>query len=354
MSERAGPSAWLAYALFRVVSAILQVFPIDANLQTARFLARLWIRSEHEDRLAGRARIRIARFWRGFRPRHRSRAIEHLRAAYADSMSQQQIEDTADRAMEHLAMFAIEVICVPRLISRWTWRRYIKLVGFEPVVELLLEGNGAILVTGHYGNWELLGHLIACLGFDITAVMRPLDNVYLNRYLVRTRRTHGLELLDKKGASGSAEDVLARGGLLGLIADQDAGRKGLFADFFGRPASCYKMVGLLAIKAEAPIVIGYARRVGNRFRYEVGMERIIRPEEWASQKDPLRWITQAYTTAIESGARCDPSQYHWIHRRWKTRPRNEHVVQSSSPTRRDMPALQSSLEPTLTDVDRRQ
>ena len=72
-----------------------------------------------------------------------------------------------------------------------------------------------------------------------------------------------------------------------------------------------------------PIIVGYARRTADTFQYEVGVQRLIRPEEWSRQDDPLRWITQAYTTAIEEIVRGDPAQYLWIHRRWKTRPRGE-------------------------------
>jgi KDO2-lipid IV(A) lauroyltransferase len=150
--------------------------------------------------------------------------------------------------------------------------------------------------------------------------MRPLDNVYLNEFVVKTRRTHGLTLLDKKGAMTAAEGVIRQGSLLAFIGDQDAGRKGLFVDFFGRPASTYKSIGLLAMATGAPIIVGYARRRGNSPRYDIGVQRIIRPEEWERQDDPLRWITETYTSAIESIAREDPEQYLWIHRRWKSKP----------------------------------
>jgi KDO2-lipid IV(A) lauroyltransferase len=75
--------------------------------------------------------------------------------------------------------------------------------------------------------------------------------------------------------------------------------------------------------AEVPIIVGYARRISDRLRYELGVERIIYPDEWRDREDPLRWITQEYTSAIERFVRRDPEQYLWIHRRWKSRPRGE-------------------------------
>ncbi len=300
MKAKSGPAAWLMYILVRTVFAVMQIFPIDWNLRTARWLAGQWPR---------------------LMPRHRQRAIAHLTAAFGGTRTPTQISEIADRCLESVTMFAVEAICLPRLISASTWNRYIRLNDFDEALELIVSGKGAILVTGHYGSFEVTGHLLASLGFDVVAVMRPLDNVYLNRFVVQTRRTHGLAMLDKKGATTGAEEALQDGKLLAFVGDQDAGRKGLFVDFFDQPASTYKSIGLLAIATGCPIIVGYARRLGPVALYEVGVQRIIRPHEWEQQDDPLRWITQAYTTAIEEMARKAPEQYLWIHRRWKSRPK---------------------------------
>lgn len=300
-----GPAAWLAYATARLVLTVMQAFPLSWNLQTARLMARCWA---------------------VLMPRHRRRAVEHLRASFPDRFSQDEIERLADHCLESVTMFAVETMCLPRLVNSFTWSRYIQLRHFEEFLARMLRGEGMILVTGHYGPFELTGHLLACLGFRIHAVMRPLDNVYLNRYLVETRRTHGLRLLDKKGAMEQAEAILRGGGLLGFIGDQDAGRKGLFVDFFGQPASTYKSIGLLALTIPCPIVVGYARRISLEPRYELAVQRIIDPCEWEGREDPLRWVTQAYTAAIEEAVREAPEQYLWIHRRWKTQPRENRPV----------------------------
>ncbi|MCP4592199.1 MAG: lysophospholipid acyltransferase family protein [bacterium] len=300
MKRDTGAKAWLTYALVRGAIMVLMMFPLRWNLYTARLLGR---------------------FWWYVMPRHRERARSHLRMAYGDALSSVEIDDLAKRCLQQQVMWVMEFIFTPRLINEWTWRRYITLVNMDEALAVLLENRGALLLTAHYGNWELAGFLLAVLGFDIAAIMRPLDNAYLNRFLVLTRRRSGLELLNKKGAIAEAEGVVRRGAALGFIADQDAGRKGVFVDFFGRPASAYKSIGLLAMTAEVPIIVGYARRLGNSFRYEVGAQRVIRPSEWRDRDDPLLWITQEYTAAIEEAIRVDPSQYLWIHRRWKSQPR---------------------------------
>jgi len=309
MKKKSGITALLQYGLFRMVAFCLQIFAIDTTLR----IASVW-----------------ARGWRILMPRHYRRAIEHLRAAYGDTLSQRELADLADRCLVHWTMFAIELICAPRLIHRWSWHRTIELVNFQETLRYLLTGQSAILVTGHFGNWELIGHLLACVGFDVAAVMRPLDNVYLNDFLVKTRARHGLKLIDKAGAAAEAEQMLHHGTLLGFIADQDAGRKGVFVDFFGRPASTYKSIALLAMQTQVPIIVGYAQRVGRRFRYQVGVQRIIWPKDWQGCDDPLRWITQTYMSAIEAAARREPTQYLWMHRRWKTQPKVSRQVSAIS------------------------
>lgn len=315
--------AWVLYAGVRAILTIMQVFPLEWNLGTARLLARVWAR---------------------IMPRHRSRAEAHLALAYGEALSPAARRRIARQCLESVTMFAVEAACLPRLINPFTWSRYIRLAQFEPVLTLLLSGRGVIMVTGHYGSFELPGHLLACLGFRMVAVMRPLDNVYLNRYIVATRRMHGLTLLDKKGAMTQAEDVLASGAILSFIGDQDAGRKGLFVDFFGQPASTYKSIALLAVTTRTPVVVGYARRLERRGRYEIGAERIVMPEEWEAEADPVRFLTQAYTTAIEDSVRHTPEQYLWIHRRWKSRPKSK---------RHDMALPTTAAENVLSTVPER-
>jgi KDO2-lipid IV(A) lauroyltransferase len=128
--------------------------------------------------------------------------------------------------------------------------------------------------------------------------------------------------------SAVAGDVLDGGRALSFIADQDAGRKGLFVDFFGRQASTYKSIGLLAMAKQVPIVVGYAARTRRGFHYRIAIERVIQPHEWAAQDDPLRWITQTYTHALEAAIRRWPEQYLWVHRRWKHRPKGEQPAAS--------------------------
>jgi KDO2-lipid IV(A) lauroyltransferase len=253
---------------------------------------------------------------------HRNRAERHIRTSLPD-LNDREVSAVALGSLQQLAMLVVELLLAPRLVTRWTWARYLRLGKLDDAIRVLLQDKGCIMLTGHYGNWELLGFGLATLGFEIVAVMRPLGNEYLNRFMLESREKSGLKLLYKKGASRTAPAVLASGGSLCFIADQNAGRKGLFVDFFGRKASTYKSIGLLAMEYDVPIVVGCGRRIGRGFRYEICVNRVILPEEWQNRDDELLWITQEYTRAIEEFVRVAPEQYLWIHRRWKTRPKEE-------------------------------
>ena len=299
------------YAALRVWALIIGCFPIEMNLRTARWMGRAW--------------------WAVMR-RHRDRALDNLRPALGSRYSAAQLRRIARQSFEHFAqVYLVEVVMTPRAVNEWSWARYIELDNLGPALRELLATRGTLLLTGHFGNYELLGYAICRLGIPLTAVMRPVDNPLINRYLVASRAAGGLALLYKKGVSAVASDVIDRGQPLCFIADQDAGRKGLFVDFFGRPASTYKSIALLALQKQVPIIVGYATRVRPGFHYRIGVERIIQPAEWQNQEDPLRWITQTYTRALEDAIRRWPEQYLWVHRRWKHRPKTERQASAPSP-----------------------
>jgi len=293
--------AYIQYLALRILVIFLYLFDIQTNLNTACLLGRL--------------------LWKYYH-RGRQRALDNLRASFPEK-SEQWIWQTGRRSFEHIAMLAIDVLFTPRLVKKYNWRDYSRYIKAERAKWLMKEGRGLLMVTGHYGNFEITGYLLGLFGFNIYSVARPLDNKFVSNYLYGVRRRSGQKIVDKKGAARVLGNISSSGATLGFIADQDAGRKGLFVDFFGRKASTYKSIGLLAITYKLPIVVGYCRRIGNRFFFEFRPNRIIFPNEWADKDDPLLWVTSEYTRAIEEFVREDPTQYWWLHRRWKHRPREQ-------------------------------
>ena len=253
----------------------------------------------------------------------RRRALGHVQRSYPQLTPAQQ-ERLARLSLRNLAYLGIEVFFTPRLITPVRWAMHIVLKNQQENIRLLLERKtGMIYFTGHFGNWEVVGYTMAALGFPGVAIARPLDNPYLNEYIMGVRQRLGLRILDKKGATEHMHEILARKEYVSFVSDQDAGRKGVFVNFFGRPASTQKSIALLAMSYDLPIVVGYGKRLDRNFRFEIGVARIIHPSEWADKPDPVFWITQEYTAAMEQVVRSAPQQYLWAHRRWKHRPKGE-------------------------------
>jgi len=311
----------VGYAALRFVVLVFHLFPVTVNLRTARVLGNvMWY-------LIGRD-IPILR--KVLRRRHRDQIMANLRTALGDKYDDDALAEIGRKSCQHLVMFAVECLFTPRLVTLTTWRRYVRVKNFEQALRVLLQGKGVILFTGHYGSWELAGYTLACLGFDVSAVMRPLDNPYINRYLAEIRKRRGLTLLGKKGATAGASEALANGSALGFIADQDAGRKGLFVDFFGRQASTQKSVAYAAREFKVPVIVGCARRISwEKFLYELDAADVIYPEDWAGRDDEIFYITQRVMRAQEKMILVDPCQYLWLHRRWKTRPRDERAAKET-------------------------
>jgi KDO2-lipid IV(A) lauroyltransferase len=208
-------------------------------------------------------------------------------------------------------------------MSKNTWYHHLEMAGYEKAVTLALRGRGVILVTGHFGNWEMAGYMMAALGIPMNAVARPLDNPLLDKFVGNLRRRTGQNIIIKFGATQEVTRVLNEGHALAFVADQDAGRRGLFVDFFGRKASVYKSIALLAMDMNIPIVVGGAYRTGKKFHYMLEVVDYIFPEDYPRDMDGALAITARYTSSLEKLIRKAPGQYLWVHRRWKTRPPDE-------------------------------
>ncbi|MDP9174449.1 MAG: lysophospholipid acyltransferase family protein [Planctomycetota bacterium] len=296
----------LVYLCLRLLSTLVHCWPVNFNLQAARLLGSIWYRLD---------------------AKHRARAIANLHRSFPH-FTEQQCDTYAHRSQQHMFMLAVEVLFTTRLIRIDTWRDYVEIQNIQQTLRLLMDRNrGLILLTAHYGNWEILGYVLATLGFETTSVARAFDNPYINDCIFGVRESRGQKVLDKFGATEQVTSILENGGVVAFVADQNAGKKGIFVDFFGRKASTYKSIGLLAMQYEVPIVIGFARRLNERFHFSVEIQDIIYPADWKDQPDSLRYITQRYTTGIENFIRADPGQYLWTHRRWKTRPKGEEPQQ---------------------------
>ena len=291
---------YLVYLVVRVVVGVAQALTIEQSYAFADILARILYRVD---------------------ARHRKVGLENLRMAFGDRYSEGERDAIVRGVYRHFCRMMMEMLHIPRKLHLTSWRDRITLVDHEAVMDRLMKGGPLIMLTGHFGNWEMAGYLFGVFGFPPNSVARTLDNPHLDRFLRSFRERTGQKMIPKTGGYDRILEVLQSGGVLSFLADQDAGERGMFVEFFGRPASTHKSIALLAIEHRAPVVVGFARRVGAGFRYEVGCDAIIEPEEWTGTAEDARLLTQRYTTALERIIRRDPEQYLWLHRRWKHQPK---------------------------------
>lgn len=297
------------YAAIRSMLVGVHTFPLPTMLRLARTIGRTYGG-------LGLNRNRVAR------------AIDRLAIAMPDLPAPQR-EAMVLKSYEHLAMLAVELAVLPRYLTEDAWSEYIELGELNRVIRPLLDERPSLLLTAHCGNWEVLGYTMALLGFRMHAIYRPLDLRPADRWLRQTRSRRGLELLDKFGAMNQLPGLLGKGESVAFVADQNAGQRGLHVPFFGRLASSYKSIGLMAIQHRARIIVGCAQRQqtspnqGVCMKYRIEIEDRIDPEDWEGQPDPLFYITARYRRAIEQSVRKAPEQYLWMHRIWKSRPLHE-------------------------------
>lgn len=290
------------YVPARLAASVARCFPADRNQATAEFAARCYAMCC---------------------PKRMGRASDNIMRCYPD-WSAERAQRTAVASMEHLFSLAlVDAIQLDRYVHPDRWWKHVDMQRAAKAVPSLQSGRPAILITGHMGNWELLGYTLSMLGVKVHALARPLDNPLLNRWLLGIREAWGMRILTKFGAAPEMQAILKRGEHLGFIADQNAGKRGVFVPFFGRLASAYKSIGLLAITQNVPIVVAAAFRTAPGVQYEVVVHETIEPEQWQDKDDPLYWLTARYTWSLEQLVRQAPEQYLWIHRRWNTRPGHE-------------------------------
>ncbi len=252
--------------------------------------------------------------------RHRQVALDNLRHAFPN-WSESRRTAIARGCFVHLLRLVVEIARLPRQLSVANWRRRVTLVGGEQVVGAMLQRRPTFIVTGHLGNWELAGYALGLFGFHTHAIARTLDNPYLDRFLRRFREKTGQRILAKKGEYHEITQVLQSGGVIATLADQDAGPRGVFADFFGRPASTHKAIALMALQFDAPLVVVGVPRVSLRpLHFHVIVEECLDPREYIGRPDAVPALTQRYTSALERIIRRHPEQYFWMHRRWKHQP----------------------------------
>jgi len=260
----------------------------------------------------------------------RAIAIDNLRrcmALGAVSLSQSP-EEVIRENFRNLGRSFIEVVKIYYGMGRTILEKTV-IKGMEHFEKARAKGKGVFLITGHCGNWELLAILASYRVAPLSVVVRPLNNPYLNRFLMKARSRFGNRLLDKRGALRAILGTLKDGGFVGILMDQAVlPDEGYVIDFLGRGAWTSKMPALLARKTGAPAVAAFIRRTDSGHEITVHPEVILSSN--SNQDEAVKEDTKRFSRFIEDYIRENPSQWLWMHRRWKRVPPEARVPETSS------------------------
>ena len=193
--------------------------------------------------------------------------------------------------------------------------------GFENYERAARKGRGVLLLTGHFGAWELCAFAQGVYGHPLNFLVRPLDNPLLDRLIARHRTRSGNRLIDKNDAVRAVLKRLRQGEDIGLLVDVNTvAEEGVFCDFFGIPACSTTGLAVFALRADAPVVPGFLIWDESLRKHVLHFEPEVPLIRTGDFKEEVRLNTQAYMKVIERFVRRYPEQWLWIHKRWQTRP----------------------------------
>jgi KDO2-lipid IV(A) lauroyltransferase len=289
-----------AYLLVRLIVAVIQTLPLDMGDSLCRWIG--WLAS-------GPLRVR------------RVATENNLRQIFQDADPRDR--KRLSRAMwHHLLLMVCEIAWAQRRLHRTNWSRHARFRDNRKMLSYMLSNRPTVMVTGHFGNFEIGGYVIGLMGLSTLTIARRLDNPFLHRWVERFRGAKGQRMVDKEGCAAEVEQHLSSGGILALLADQHAGPKGCWVDFMGVPASCHKALALFALSCDAPMLVASTRRVGfEPMRFELACYGVADPRQRdASMCESVASLTQWYNERLAEAVDQAVEQYWWLHRRWREPP----------------------------------
>ncbi len=249
----------------------------------------------------------------------RERSLASLNIAFGDSKSPQEKEAIARAALRNAARCLVEVAKIEEI--RPQLEHYGEIEGWEHWETVRGLGRGAIVITGHIGNWELLAAFFAARAVPIAAIARQLNDPRLNQLLVDFRRRNGVNpiLRESPGSSREIVKIFHAHGLLAMLIDQDILTPSLSVPFFGRPARTPVAAATLAIRRNLPVIPAFACRRADGGHHFVIHPPVYPPGSGDRLQDALT-MTRRFSEIIEAHIRRYPTEWVWWHKRWRRRP----------------------------------
>lgn len=258
-----------------------------------------------------------------FVPRRRRIAIDNIRNAFNGQKDEKEIKHIALQSCHSFFLMLSEILKF-RFLSKGNNDFQNSLEIPEEIKELFQkakkihdESKGCIFVTPHIGNWEILPFASSIIGIPLAIVVRPLDNIFLEKMLFKDRATSGQVIIPKRNALFALKNALRQGKSIGILPDQGT-KKGIAVNFFGRKANTTPIPAVLSITYQRPIVVVACCRKNDSSQFDGFLSDPIWPaKEYKSEKQEIYRLTEEIHRKTEYIVRKYPEQYLWIHRRWK-------------------------------------
>jgi len=256
--------------------------------------------------------------------RGRKRTISQLTMAFSHEQSAAEIRALAAQVYRHFATAMADTMRLPVILRRGI-NRLISVQGIHHLDQALASGQGVLMITGHFGNWELLGAWLAQNGYPLRVVGTILENAGLNKIVVDMRNQAGYTNIARGTGTREILRSLRQGCAIGMLIDQDTKVQGAFVEFFGRPAHTPTGPVILARKFEVPIIPIFMHLQAD-LTYQIECEPPLTLEYTRDEARDLVVNTQKCSDVYERIIRRFPEQWVWMHKRWKTQPAQEEAV----------------------------
>jgi KDO2-lipid IV(A) lauroyltransferase len=247
---------------------------------------------------------------------------ENLRAAFGKDLPAPELDRIARECYAEYGRIVSEIVASDRLLRRR--EKHFEALGLPVLEEAVRSGKGLLILTGHIGNFVVLGNYIRSLGFPMAFVAKRVANEYMNREIEAVYARHGSAIISVRGFKNDPQGgirlyrSLKRGGIVVALVDQDAGPEGYMSTFFGLPTSLPSGPARFAYRSGAAVATGFATREGGRLRVEIQP-----PVDYSSAGSPEaaeQIILDEFSRRLERKVRTAPEQYFWFHKKWKSLP----------------------------------
>lgn len=241
----------------------------------------------------------------------------NIQNCFGDSLGNYGVKGLSLRVFLHFGQMLFEIPHILKL-NRWNLSRYVRFVHEENLMKALKKGKGVFLLSGHFGNWELMCAAISLRFGSMSVVARPFDFSPLDRLMNDLRSRFGADLIPKQKAMRRILNVLRQNNLLGILLDQNVDwYDGVFVNFLGRWACTNKGLALMAMKTGTPVIPSFSVRQKDG-RYSIIFEDEIRLKNSGDKLRDVEDNTTLFAGVIEDYIRRYPDQWFWFHQRWKT------------------------------------